>query len=313
MASSAAWDEHQAYEELLYWDSLIQQGHRLLPHDFDRYEELRYWYDCLCYEEELRQYHNYIAAMEEMEDKRHYEEAAAPQVHIRSQYDRHVMAKHSEVYPSSEELEEVQTIVSHVECALKTVSDQMDTPKDDQENTEASSAESQERVLRGVMRVGLVAKGLLLKGDKDLELVLLCSDKPTVTLLQEVAEKFTAQLEETSAETYTVSQCPETAAIAVTSAKGSALTLTIHLTSPLVRTVQESESAEENEGTYVGPGLKWTSATTGLICALSVYRHCTVPLMCNPAQPIETPHTLPTFISLNLSGACTVTVSDRCQ
>lgn len=39
MAAAAApmWDEHQAYEELLYWDSLIQQGHRLLPHDFDRY------------------------------------------------------------------------------------------------------------------------------------------------------------------------------------------------------------------------------------------------------------------------------------
>ncbi|CAB1344507.1 unnamed protein product [Coregonus sp. 'balchen'] len=32
----AVWDEHQAYEELLYWDSLIQRGHRLLPHDFDR-------------------------------------------------------------------------------------------------------------------------------------------------------------------------------------------------------------------------------------------------------------------------------------
>ena len=31
------WDERQAYEELLYWDSLIQDGHRLLPHDFDRY------------------------------------------------------------------------------------------------------------------------------------------------------------------------------------------------------------------------------------------------------------------------------------
>ena len=45
------------------------------------------------------------------------------------------------------------------------------------------------------MRVGLVAKGLLLKGDKDLELVLLCSNKPTITLLIEVAEKLTAQLE----------------------------------------------------------------------------------------------------------------------
>ena len=64
-------------------------------------------------------------------------EPVAPPVHIRSQYDRHVMAKHSEVYPSPEELEAVQTIVSHVECALKTVSDQIDVPKDDKEDTEA--------------------------------------------------------------------------------------------------------------------------------------------------------------------------------
>uniref|UniRef100_A0A3Q3WKY9 DZF domain-containing protein n=1 Tax=Mola mola TaxID=94237 RepID=A0A3Q3WKY9_MOLML len=159
MAAPGAWDEHQAYEELLYWDSLIQQGHRLLPHDFDRYEELRYWYDCLCYEEELRQYHDYIAAMEEMEDKRHYElfsnkDPGIPQTSVQSQYDRHVMAKHSEVYPSPEELEAVQTIISHVECALKIVSDQMDVPKDDTENTDG---DSQDRVLRGVMRVGLVS------------------------------------------------------------------------------------------------------------------------------------------------------------
>uniref|UniRef100_A0A665W3N1 Interleukin enhancer-binding factor 3-like n=1 Tax=Echeneis naucrates TaxID=173247 RepID=A0A665W3N1_ECHNA len=164
-------------------------------------------------------------------------EASSPQV--RTPYDRHVMAKHSEVYPSTEELEAVQKIVSHVECALKTVSDQMDIPKDGQESTEAQSTDPQERVLRGVMRVGLVAKGLLLKGDKDLELVLLCSNKPTINLLQQVAEKLTAQLESISAETYTVSQCPGDASIVVTSTKELALTLTIHLTSPLVRTEQE--------------------------------------------------------------------------
>lgn len=45
------------------------------------------------------------------------------------------------------------------------------------------------------MRVGLVAKGLLLKGDKDLELVLLCAKMPTVTLLIDVSEKLSAQLE----------------------------------------------------------------------------------------------------------------------
>ena len=48
------------------------------------------------------------------------------------------MAKHSEVYPSAEDLEAVQTIVSHVECALKTVSDQMDAPKDENETIEAA-------------------------------------------------------------------------------------------------------------------------------------------------------------------------------
>lgn len=31
-----AWDEQQAYEELLYWDNLMQEGHRLHPQDYDR-------------------------------------------------------------------------------------------------------------------------------------------------------------------------------------------------------------------------------------------------------------------------------------
>lgn len=40
--------------------------------------------------------------------------------------DRHVMAKHSTIYPSSHDLEAVQTLVSTVECALKHVSDWLD-------------------------------------------------------------------------------------------------------------------------------------------------------------------------------------------
>lgn len=56
-------------------------------------------------------------------------------MHVQSPYDRHVMAKHSEVYPTAEELEAVQTIISDVERALKIVSDQMDTQKDEKEKT----------------------------------------------------------------------------------------------------------------------------------------------------------------------------------
>lgn len=50
-------------------------------------------------------------------------------------------------------------------------------------------------VLCGVMRIGLVAKGLLIKGDMDLELVLMCRDKPTQTLLDTVCHNLPAQIE----------------------------------------------------------------------------------------------------------------------
>ncbi|KAG8141784.1 hypothetical protein E2320_006464 [Naja naja] len=57
--------------------------------------------------------------------------------------DRHVMMKHSTIYPSPEELEAVQNMVSTVECALKQVSDWMDeTSKSSQ--MEGSSEEKEE-------------------------------------------------------------------------------------------------------------------------------------------------------------------------
>lgn len=44
------------------------------------------------------------------------------------------------------------------------------------------------RILKGVMRVGVLAKGLLLHGDLNVHLVVLCSEKPTRTLLERVAD-----------------------------------------------------------------------------------------------------------------------------
>ncbi|XP_077426550.1 spermatid perinuclear RNA-binding protein-like isoform X2 [Vanacampus margaritifer] len=237
------WDEHQAYDELLHWDNLIQQGLRLLPHEFDRYEELRYWYDCRCYEEELRNYHDYISTMESVDDSQ-YKVSAHNQMHS-GPNDRRVMAKHSEIYPSAEELEAVQTIVSHVECALKTISEKMDAPN--KGTKESKSVNAQKRVMHGIMRVGLLAKGLLLKGDLNLELVLLCLNKPTTTMLIQVAESLRAQLEIESAELYKVSPCPKDAAILVESTKALALTLTLHLTSPQIRVeAQEGQSQTDD-------------------------------------------------------------------
>lgn len=51
-----------------------------------------------------------------------------------------------------------------------------------------------QRALKGVMRVGLLAKGLLLKGDRDVRLVVLCHDRPTITLLKRVAADLPSHL-----------------------------------------------------------------------------------------------------------------------
>lgn len=50
------------------------------------------------------------------------------------------------------------------------------------------------RMLKGVMRVGILAKGLLLRGDASVQLVVLCGDKPTRTLLDRVADNLPKQL-----------------------------------------------------------------------------------------------------------------------
>uniref|UniRef100_A0A665W3Z9 Interleukin enhancer binding factor 3b n=1 Tax=Echeneis naucrates TaxID=173247 RepID=A0A665W3Z9_ECHNA len=164
--------------------------------------------------------------------------------------DRHVMAKHSAIYPTQEELESVQNMVSYTERALKAVSDWLDKQEKGNSKSESDGTDTDKesehkdqatRSLRGVMRVGLVAKGLLLKGDLDLELVLLCKDKPTISLLKKVSENLVSQLK--VKDKYVVTQHIREASIVIKNTKEPPLTLTIHLTSPLVREEMEKAAA----------------------------------------------------------------------
>ncbi|KAM6905509.1 interleukin enhancer-binding factor 3 homolog [Xenentodon cancila] len=168
--------------------------------------------------------------------------------------DRHAMAKHSAIYPTQEELENVQNMVSHTERGLKAVSDWLDkqekgTSKSDSDGTDpdkdSDPRDQATRSLRGVMRVGLVAKGLLLKGDLDLELVLLCKEKPTNNLLKKVSENLLAQLKVITEDKYVVTQNIREASIVIKNTKEPPLTLTINLTSPLVREEIEKAAAGE--------------------------------------------------------------------
>lgn len=56
--------------------------------------------------------------------------------------DRHVMAKHSVIYPSQEELENVQNMVSHTERALKAVSDWLDKEEKGSTKSESDSTDA---------------------------------------------------------------------------------------------------------------------------------------------------------------------------
>ncbi|XP_052101013.1 zinc finger RNA-binding protein-like [Mytilus californianus] len=170
--------------------------------------------------------------------------------------DRHVMAKHSSIYPNEAELQAVQNIVSLCEKALKLVSDFLaeSLPKKvevkmEVENKEAAKdakeGEKKEdnqppRTLKGVMRVGVLAKGLLLHGDLNVNLVVLCAEKPTRTLLERVADNLPKQIaacltEMKSEEKFEVRRCVEEAAIVVTSDAEIKASCTITLTSPVMR------------------------------------------------------------------------------
>ncbi|XP_024134467.1 zinc finger RNA-binding protein isoform X5 [Oryzias melastigma] len=163
--------------------------------------------------------------------------------------DRHIMAKHSTIYPVEEELQAVQKIVSHVERALKLVSDSLlekdvPAPTSTSEDGDEKSAENAARLLKGVMRVGILAKGLLLRGDRNVELILLTAKKPTITLLKTVAKQLPKELEIFSEDQYEVQAHPEDANIVIFSTKEPKMQVTISLTSPLMR---EDPAAEKDK------------------------------------------------------------------
>ncbi|RVE68701.1 hypothetical protein OJAV_G00095430 [Oryzias javanicus] len=146
--------------------------------------------------------------------------------------DRYVMTKHAAIYPSEDELQSIQKIVSITERALKLVSDIIT----EQEGVKEEDKEAQkDRALKGVMRVGVLAKGLLLRGDKNVNLVLLCSEKPTKTLLSAILEHLPKQLTVVTPEKYEVKGSIQEAAIVLTSCGDPKMQVTITLTSPVIR------------------------------------------------------------------------------
>ena len=145
--------------------------------------------------------------------------------------DIHIMQKHSEICPKEEELEEIHHLVSCVERALKLVSDKITEEdasiamndiikrefegisdsnnqtigsedqndvkekKQIQSESETKPEEPTSRLMKGLMRIGPLAKGLLLTGDREFDLVVICAEKPTKQLLQRIVDFLPSQLQ----------------------------------------------------------------------------------------------------------------------
>ncbi|XP_031205683.1 zinc finger RNA-binding protein 2 isoform X3 [Mastomys coucha] len=144
--------------------------------------------------------------------------------------DRHVMSKHASIYPTEEELQAIQTAVSHTERALRLVSDTLA-----EESSQHGTLESPPpRMLKGVVRVGILAKGLVLRGDHSVQLTLLCSKKPTHSLLQRIKQELPRELSIVAEDKYEVSSDHD-ANIVISACVEPGVKVTVSATSPLMR------------------------------------------------------------------------------
>lgn len=155
--------------------------------------------------------------------------------------DRYVLFKHSIIYPTEEELLAVQRAVAHTERALKLVSD---TLAREEGGGQCSAIAPSARVLKGVMRVGVLAKGLLLRGDRRVHLTLLCSEKPTHTLLRRITELLPRKLLVVAEDKYEVS-CDPDANIIISSCEEPRMQVSVAVTSPLVREDPSADGGSE--------------------------------------------------------------------
>ncbi|KAK6029186.1 zinc finger, C2H2 type, partial [Ostertagia ostertagi] len=164
--------------------------------------------------------------------------------------DRHVQAKHTSIYPNDEQLTVIESLVTETEKALKKVSDYFneryaaslrfyfftsstsqvfgnrifysDQPEtkplikaasEEGEKVKEAATPEKDRLLKGVMRVGMLSKGLLLKDDTEVHLVVLCSRIPGVALLKEVASLIPLHYEKPEGSTVEISLEESTASM----------------------------------------------------------------------------------------------------
>ena len=150
-----------------------------------------------------------------------------------SKLDRYVIKRHTEIYPTDEQLNSLLAMVGDVEQAMKQVSSEWN---ESEENTVK---------VEGLVRVGHLAKGLLLANDKSVSVILLCISPPTKSMLQNFHLMLRSKIKETNSD-YDTMLLEKEAAFAVTKAiGGEPMSCYVTFTSTVLRG-KDSPGDEEN-------------------------------------------------------------------
>merc|ERR1719233_853636 len=154
--------------------------------------------------------------------------------------DKQVMARHQEIYPVEKELDIILEMVDNIERALKKISDSF-----------IEKSGEDEREIKGVARVGDLAKGLLLTGDKEVNLVVMCNNKPTMTLLEDITTGLKKELMEldNTVTKYEVHMFPEEAGLCVTSSEEGGTEVPYQVTVTLTSTILRSQGLTDQDKT----------------------------------------------------------------
>ncbi|CAF0749776.1 unnamed protein product [Didymodactylos carnosus] len=122
---------------------------------------------------------------------------------------RHLTAKHDDIIESDMTIAAIHKLVEDIERALKLTSDKMmedSKAKNEKvtprlpEHVNLTCEEQTEdpteafRMLKGAMKVGVLAMRVFLKRDREYSLVLICANKPTIDLLTKISQELTSTL-----------------------------------------------------------------------------------------------------------------------
>ncbi|CAI6364574.1 unnamed protein product [Macrosiphum euphorbiae] len=227
--------------------------------------------------------------------------------------DKHIMAKHSSLFPKQNSLKTLQKAISDTEKALKLAAEDLvktvpevvaPVPETEvSENTEVKKEQTKKattakedgrdgsmftfttekddtkiiKKMTGSMRVGALSKGLLLVNENEVDLVIICSVPPTVSLLNSVVTILPEKLKIVAKDdTYTVNKNEEKAKLTVEIISDEEkYVVNVTFTSPSIReailSAAEGES-QQTEPVAIVPG-EHVLDKTKCLEALAAIRH----------------------------------------